>query len=109
MRIVFLRTLLLVAWSSVAILRTASAGEPEKSPNTLVESILGNGGTGQGEAGARKEDRLDPDRPHLPEATTTVGLGRAVLESGYTFTSKGASFASHSMPEALLRVGVLAD
>jgi hypothetical protein len=60
--------------------------------------------------GDEEEKRLDPDRPHLPEAASTVGLGRAVLESGYTFTSKGPAFLyQHSYPEALLRVGMFAD
>jgi hypothetical protein len=53
--------------------------------------------------------RIDPDRPHLPEASTTVGLGRAVLEAGYTFNTSGGFFPQHSFPEALLRVGVLAE
>jgi hypothetical protein len=26
--------------------------------------------------------------PHFPEASTTVGKGRAILESGYTFTNR---------------------
>jgi hypothetical protein len=56
-----------------------------------------------------KQERLDPDRPHLAEASTTVGLGRIVLESGYTFTKKGSAFSSHSYPEALLRVGMFAE
>jgi hypothetical protein len=53
--------------------------------------------------------RLDPDRPHLPEASTAVGKGRIALESGYTFTQKGSSFTSQSYPEALLRIGMFAD
>lgn len=57
----------------------------------------------------QEEERLDPDRPHLPEASTTVGRGRVVLESGYTFTEKGSSFSSHTYPEALLRIGAFAD
>jgi len=56
-----------------------------------------------------EEERLDPDRPHLPEASTTVGKGRIVLESGYTFTEKGSSFSSHAYPEALLRIGMFTD
>jgi hypothetical protein len=62
------------------------------------------------ENGDEEEKRLDPDRPHLPEAPSTVGLGRVVLESGYTFTSKGPAFLyQHSYPEALLRIGMFAD
>jgi hypothetical protein len=53
--------------------------------------------------------RIDPDRPHLPEASTTVGLGRAVLEAGYTYNTSGGFFPMHSFPEALLRVGMFAD
>jgi hypothetical protein len=53
--------------------------------------------------------RLDPDRPHLPEASTTVGVGRAVLEAGYTYNTSGGFFPMHSFPEATLRVGVFAD
>jgi hypothetical protein len=58
---------------------------------------------------ADADDRLDADRPHLPEAATAVGVGRAILESGYTFTSNGGAFRSDSLPEALLRFGVIAD
>jgi hypothetical protein len=53
--------------------------------------------------------RIDPDRPHLPEASTTVGLGRAVLEAGYTYNTSGGFFPLNSYPEALLRIGVIAD
>ena len=52
--------------------------------------------------------RLDPDRPHLPEASTAVGKGHVVLESGYTFAEKG-SVRTDSYPEAVLRVGMFAD
>ena len=58
---------------------------------------------------AEEPKRIDPDRPHLPEASTTVGLGRAVLEAGYTYNTSGGFFPLHSYPEALLRVGVFAD
>jgi Putative MetA-pathway of phenol degradation len=73
---------------------------------TLLGSIFGL--TERAEQDTEEEERVDPDRPHLPEASTTVGKGRVVLESGYTLTQKG-SLRSHSLPEALLRVGVLAD
>jgi hypothetical protein len=45
----------------------------------------------------------------LPEASTTVGLGRAVLEAGYTYNTSGGFFPMHSFPEALLRIGMFAD
>ena len=78
----------------------------ERRPKTLLESILGRKG---GKKDTEDERRIDPDRPHFPEASTTVGKGRVVLESGYTFNEKGASFFSHSYPEALLRVGMFTD
>src|SRR5262249_56492641 len=74
-----------------------------------MELLLGSNGGDKRKDDSGEEDRLDPDRPHLPEASTTVGLGRAMLESGYTFTKKGSSFSQHSYPEALLRTGVFAD
>jgi hypothetical protein len=53
--------------------------------------------------------RIDPDRPHLPESSSTVGLGWAVLEAGYTYNTSGGFFPLHSFPEAVLRVGMFAD
>jgi hypothetical protein len=69
------------------------------------------GGDKGGDKDKEEEEpkRIDPDRPHLPEASTTVGPGRAVLEAGYTYNTSGGFFPLHSYPEALLRIGVLAD
>jgi len=78
-------------------------------PKTLQEWILGTSGSKKDKDQFGEEDRVDPDRPHFPEASTAVGKGRAVLETGYTFTKKEASFASHSYPEALLRVGMFTN
>lgn len=80
-----------------------------KRPKTLQESILGSTGSPKDTEEPEDEGRIDPDRPHFPEASTTVGKGRIVLESGYTFSEKRSSFASHSYPEALLRVGLFAE
>ncbi len=77
-----------------------------KGPKTLFESIFGSSGRLDG---SEEEDRIDPDRPHFPEASTTVGKGRVVLESGYTFMEKRSSFSSQTYPEALLRVGMFAE
>jgi hypothetical protein len=67
-----------------------------------------NGGNTEKEK-QEEPKRIDTDRPHLPEASTTVGLGRAVLEAGYTYNTSGGFFPLHSFPEAVLRLGVLAD
>src|SRR5262245_13601681 len=53
--------------------------------------------------------RIITDRPHLAEATTTVGLGRVQIENGYTYFIDGADgtqVQTHSYPETLLRVGM---
>ena len=53
--------------------------------------------------------RLDPDRPHFPEAATSVGLGRFVLEGGVTWSSKAGDHTTLTAPETLLRAGAFAD
>jgi Putative MetA-pathway of phenol degradation len=96
----------LAVWVGAAQGQTS---EPTTGPKSLLGSILA-GSVGQGEKDqSRDDDRLDPDRPHFPEASTAVGVGRAILESGYTFTRKDASLVSHSYPESLLRVGMFAN
>lgn len=80
-----------------------------RRPRTLLESLFGREENATDREEPEGEGRLDPDRPHLPEASTTVGKGRIVLESGYTFSQKGSTFSSNSYPEALLRVGLFAD
>ena len=95
------------AWSGGVAAQGALAAEaPPARAATLYELLFG---AAPGEAKRPEEaGRLDPDRPHFPEATTTVGLHRVMLESGYTYTRRDSGF-THSLPEALLRVGVLAD
>ncbi len=64
------------------------------------------------ESPATERDRIVTDRPHLAEATSTVGLGTVQLETGYSFSSDsagGVRTKSHSFPEPLLRVGVFAE
>lgn len=59
-----------------------------------------------------ESDRLISDRPHVSEATATVGKGRVQLETGYTFfldRDAGVETVRHSWPEPLLRVGMFAD
>jgi hypothetical protein len=93
--------------------QNASAWEwpaSDRGSKTLFERILGTSSEERRkEKAAEEDDRLDPDRPHFPEASTTVGNGRTILEAGYTFIKKDGTFLSHSYPEALLRVGMFAD
>ena len=87
----------------VAMPQSADAG-----PRTLLESLLGSEWASHTDGRDAEEPRVDADRPHLPEASTTVGKGRLVLESGYTFSEKG-SVQTHSYPEGVLRAGVFSD
>jgi Putative MetA-pathway of phenol degradation len=99
-----------MAWAGAA--RAQSFPESlaeDRGSKTLLEAILGIRENDEVKERSGEEDHLDADRPHFPEASTTVGKGRAILESGYTFTQKGDSFLSHSGPEALLGVGMFAD
>ncbi len=78
-----------------------------KKPRTLFEWAIG--GKEEDNGAEEPPRRLEPDRPHFPEAASTVGLGRVVLESGYTFNSLGGDFHSHSYPEMNLRIGLFAE
>ncbi len=51
---------------------------------------------------------ITTDRPDFTEASSTVGLGVAQLEMGYTFI-RSAGTSTHSWGEPLLRAGVLAN
>ncbi len=58
------------------------------------------------------DEPLVTDRPDFTEASSTVGLGVAQLEIGYTyvFDNDGADqTVGHSYPEPLLRVGLLRE
>jgi hypothetical protein len=58
------------------------------------------------------DEPLASDRPDFTEASCTVGRGVCQLEMGYTYFHDDngvTSSSSHSLPEMLLRMGVLAD
>jgi len=94
------------AWAQApAVMSQPTMDQTARRPKTLLEAILGiQAGTDE----TQEVKRIDPDRPHFPEASTTVGLGRVVLESGYTITERGSS-VSQSYPDALLRIGMFVD
>ena len=57
-------------------------------------------------------DTLVTDRPHFSEASSLVGFGHVQIESGYTYfgdRSDGVRTITHSFPETLFRIGMLAD
>lgn len=59
-----------------------------------------------------EENPIATDRPDFTESSSTVGAGVGQLETGYTFVMDregGTSQQQHSLPEALLRVGIFRD
>ena len=78
------------------------------SPGTLMQWSYGTSFSG----GPNLDEPLVTDRPDFTEASTTVGLGVAQLEFGYTYTDNddaGVSTRTQSLGEPLLRVGILAE
>ncbi|MFN0019714.1 MAG: transporter [Pirellulaceae bacterium] len=78
-------------------------------PKTLMRWSYGDTIAG---GPASRDEPLISDRPDFTEASTTVGQGVAQVEMGYTFYSNsddGVRTRSHSYPEMLWRVGILAD
>ena len=75
---------------------------------TLMQWSYGTSFSG----GPDLEEPLVTDRPDFTEASSTVGLGVAQIEFGYTYTYDNdgvSSTRSHSGPETLLRYGILAE
>lgn len=65
-----------------------------------------------GEGGPKLDEPIVTDRPDFTEASVTVGRGVVQLESGYTyfFDDDGTtSVRTHTVPEALFRIGMFAD
>ena len=65
-----------------------------------------------GEGGPNLDEPLVTDRPDFTEASSTVGVGVAQIEMGYTYffdDSATERTKSHSFPEPLLRLGVYDD
>jgi hypothetical protein len=58
------------------------------------------------------DEPLASDRPDFTEASSTVGRGVLQIEMGYTYfrdDENGSRLTTHSYPEVLVRLGVLAD
>jgi hypothetical protein len=75
-----------------------STSDPQAAPASPIE---------RPEISQPIASRIDPDRPHLPEASTAVGKGRVVFEGGYT--SADGVAGSQTYPELLLRAGLFSD
>jgi hypothetical protein len=86
-----------------------------KPAKTIFEWSIGPEKKDADEGGVNEEPKekpLDTDRPDFGAATTTVGKGRAILETGYTFyhdRGNEGNFTGHTYPDALLRLGMFAE
>ncbi len=79
-----------------------------QSRGTLFQWSYGTSFSG----GPDLDEPLVTDRPDFTEASSTVGLGVAQIEFGYTYSydsSDGESTRAQSFGEPLLRVGIFAD
>jgi hypothetical protein len=97
---------LLFAVLVVAVCRVADANG--NGPGTLLQWGYGDGGQG----GPDLDEPIVTDRPDFTEASSTVGVGVAQLEFGYTLfrdQAAGTETTTHSFPETLLRFGMFAD
>ena len=82
-----------------------SADPPPQSPKTIIDAVRGDADSLNASSDS---ECLDPDRPHLPEASTAVGKGHLLVEGGHTHRDWKLS-SSQTYPEALLRIGLFAD
>ena len=79
-----------------------------ESRGTLLQWNYGSNDSG----GPDLDAPLVTDRPDFTEASSTVGLGIAQIEMGYTYTfddDGNVTTKSQTYPEALLRYGIFAD
>lgn len=96
-------------WSAVflALLVVPASGQ-SPGRKTLLQWSYGT----SFEGGADLTEPLVTDRPDFTESSVTVGYRVAQLEMGYTYSYDSGgdgSVRSHSFPETLLRIGMLAD
>ena len=54
----------------------------------------------------RDDDELETDRDSFTPATSTVGTGRFLFESSYSFIDNRSTDSTHSFPEILTRTGL---
>ena len=82
-----------------------------RGPRKLLEWYGAGADPSAGEEGLYG-DRIVTDRPHVAEAASTVGLGRAQIETGYTYfldSANGARVQTQSFPEPLFRLGLFRE
>src|SRR5262245_20704805 len=105
---------LAIALLAVAAIAASARAESWPGGGQLFEAGTLLMWMGQTEPGGPpgRDEPLQSDRPDFTEASTTVGRGVSQFEMGYTLFADnggGVRTRSHSYPELLARIGVLAD
>ncbi len=62
--------------------------------------------TGREQEAEPEDEHLETDRDSFTPATTTVGAGRLLFESAYSFIDNKSTADSHSFPEIVTRYGI---
>lgn len=99
-----------VAWLALVVVLVEHHSAAGDTRGTLMQ--WGSGPRVDG--GPNLDEPLITDRPDFTEASVTVGMGVVQYETGYTFTYNDDGDGDgvtkeHSYPEALFRVGMLAE
>lgn len=92
-----------------------SARAQEIFPTPPMDGSVFRGGESRpsesvGEAGTAspsvERDEIETDRDSFTPATTITPVGRAIIESAYTFLDNRRTLDTHSFPEVVVRYGV---
>lgn len=109
-RIVFAMAILAACGSSSQAQDDDAKGSGEnRGSDSLLSWLTGRDNPDEKPPSQR---RIATERPDFSFATTTVGKGRVVLETGYSYLhddENGANTRLHSYPEALLRIGLFTE
>jgi hypothetical protein len=88
---------------ALIVVATGWAQQPPRPP--FLEAVRPPGDGGE-RAESPFADRIETDRDAFTPTVKTVPVGRAVLESAYSFIDNRRTADTHSFPELLLRYGV---
>jgi hypothetical protein len=98
-----MRSLTLAAGGLLAVAALAPAQDPLRAPFLKAVRPAAEGGE---RAESPFADRIETDRDAFTPTVKTVPVGRAVLESAYSFIDNRRTADTHSFPELLLRYGL---
>jgi hypothetical protein len=79
---------------------------PVEAPRSPIAEVLESPREEGGEERREERDEIETDRDSFTPAITTVGRGRLVIESAYSFIDNRRVKETHSFPELLFRYGI---